>query len=70
MLDNGGQWGRQLQACSLRSVSEENVSRQRAGLLVDQLQLWPELKSARERMKRKENGEKVTPQRSYTVRAQ
>lgn len=69
ILDNGGQWSRQLQTCSLRSLGG-NVSRKRAGLLANQLKLCLELKSARKIMKSKENGEKITPQRSYMIKAQ
>lgn len=47
------------------------MSRKKAGLLADRLKSCPELKPARERMKSKENGEEITPQRSYTtIRAQ
>lgn len=51
----------------LTEVSVGKTSRKRAGMLADPLKLCPELKSARERMKNKENGEEITPQRSHTT---
>lgn len=51
----------------LPEVSVGKMSRKRAGLLADRLKSSPELKPARERMKSKENGEEITPQRSHTT---
>lgn len=51
----------------LTEVSVGKTSRKRAGMLAGPLKSCPELKSARERMKNKENGEEITPQRSHTT---